>query len=195
MNLFYAAENLTSAIIYENVWWGAVSLYYFLFIAIRIYLLFAQRAINRGKAKPVTESAVCRRVGAFLLVIDVLLMATTTFSSIFSDRLGYSGLVLLGFSAYTAYSVTASILGILRAKQRRSAVNYAARNMTLTAALASLYNLQYSWLLFLRLEENLRDGVSILVGIIIFSVMLSLAIRLVKRSHGFGELTYNESSG
>ena len=190
MNLFYAVENLTSAIIYGSVWWGAVSLYYFLFIAIRIYLLRAQ-----GQNESERDNSVCRRVGVFLLLIDVLLMITTAFSTIFTDRHNNSELVLLGFSVYTLYSAFASILGIYRAKQSRSWVNYSTRNMTLTAALASLYNLQYSWIHYLKLRESIRDAVSILSGVVIFSVMMSLAWRLIKSSHGLRRFSYNESSG
>ena len=190
LNLFYAVENLTTAIIYKSAWWGAVSLYYFLFIAIRMYLIFSQGEKHRGR-----ESEVCKRVGVFLFAIDVLLLTTTAFSTIFSEKHVYSGLILFGFSVYTVFSITASIMGIVRAKRSFSAVNYAARNMTLTASLASLFNLQYSWLLFLNIDEKFREFANLFVGIIIFSVMFLLAVRLIRVSHGFSRFSYNESSG
>jgi hypothetical protein len=94
----------------------------------------------------------------------------------------YSGRVLLGFVIYTVYALSSSILGMKRHANDNQPLQFAARNMTLAAALMSVFNLQYSLLVSMGASSYIIDRIIALSGFSIFFVIILLAIRLVVKN-------------
>jgi hypothetical protein len=100
------------------------------------------------------------------------------------SAVSYSGGVLLGFVIYTAYALSSSILGMKRHANDNQPLQFAARNMTLAAALMSVFNLQYSLLVSMGASSYIIDRIIALSGFSIFFVIILLAIRLVVKNLG-----------
>ena len=94
----------------------------------------------------------------------------------------YSGVVLLGFVIYTVYSLASSLVGMKRHLNDNQPLHFAARNMTLAAALMSVFNLQYSVLVTLGASYYIIDRIIAISGFSIFFVIILLAIRLVVKN-------------
>lgn len=178
INSLYIAGNLASALLYKNIWSATLTAYHSLFLTIRFYLLSARRISGRElEAKPI-----CFRVGIILLFLDLAATAMMVYTVRSGSLAEYSGIVLLGFLAYTVYSLTSSVLGMRRFANDNQPLHFAVKNMTLTAALMSVFNLQYSVLVSLGTELEVIGRIIALVGFCIFFVIISLAVRLIVKN-------------
>ena len=178
INFFYIAGNLSAAFLYRNTWSATLTVYHSLFLLIRFYLISAKRRCRTDAE----IKRVCLRTGVFLLFLDL----AATVMMAYTIRLGrvtsYSGAVLLGFLVYTVYSLTVSIVGMRRHSNDNQPLHFAARNMTLAAALMSVFNLQYSLLVTLGASSYIIDRIIATCGFGVFFVIILLAIRLVVKN-------------
>lgn len=178
MNFLYLAGNISSVFINRNLWSATVTFYHMILLIIRSYLLSARRLESESER----ARRVCLRVGIFLLFLDI----AASVMMVYTVRRGYSmnlsGIVLLGFVCYTAYSLTSSVLGMKKWANDNKPLHFAARNMTLAAALTSVFNLQYSLLTTIGAPSDRIDGIIALGGFLVFFVNILLAIRLIVKN-------------
>ena len=178
LNFAYIAGNIASAFMYQSIWSATVTVYHLMLIIIRVYLLSSR------DASVVDEKAdrVCLRVGVLLLLLDL----ASAFMMIYTIRqqsfVRYSGLIFLGFLIYAAYSVTSSLLAMKKHSNDNRRLHFAAKCITLSTSLMSVFNLQYSIFSILGADARLTGRIILLGGILIFSVILSLSVRLIKSS-------------
>ena len=178
INVFYISGNLFSAFFHRSVWSATLTVYHSLLLVIRFYLISSKR---RCKTKA-EISRVCLRTGVFLLFLDLTAGAMMVYTIRSGRVTSYSGMVLFGFVIYTVYSLTSSILGMKRHANDNQPLHFAARNMTLAAALMSVFNLQYSVLITLGASYYIIDRVIAFSGFSIFFVIILLAVRLVVKN-------------
>ena len=178
INSLYIAGNLASALLYRNIWSATLTVYHSLFLIIRFYLLSARKVCQRE----LQAYRVCLRVGIILLFLDIAATAMMVYTVQNGSLAEYSGVVLLGFLSYTVYSLTSSVLGMRRFANDNQPLHFAAKNMTLTAALMSVFNLQYSVLLSFGAASEVIGRIIALVGFCIFFVIISLAMRLIVKN-------------
>lgn len=178
MNFMYIAGNLVSAFHRGNIWSATLTVYHSLFLIIRFYLISAKLRCKTEAEK----SRVCLRTGIFLLLLDSTAAAIMIYTIRSGRVVRYSGMVLLGFVIYTVYSLTASVLGMKRHLNDNQPLHFAARNMTLAAALMSVFNLQYSVLVTLGASSYITSRIIALSSFLIFFVIILLAVRLVVKN-------------
>ncbi len=178
VNFIYIAGNLSSAFINGNVWSGGITVYHSLFLALRFSLLSAKHRCKTQRQ----ISRVCFRTGIYLLFLDALVGAIMIYTIRSGRVVRYSGTVLLGFVIYTVYSLSSSIVGMKRHLNDNQPLYFATRNMTLAAALMSVFNLQYSVLVTLGASSYIIDRIIAFSGFSIFFVIILLAIRLVVKN-------------
>lgn len=181
MNLIYITENLISAIIYRSAWSASVTAYHTLFVIARAYLLGSHRR-EFGSSDAVLANRICQKVGASLLILDVLASFMMLYSVHHGQQISYSGIVLFGFFIYTAYSLATSMYGMYKWSNDNKPLHFAARNITFAASLMSAFNLQYSLLLSLGASRMLIRAVGAAGGVIIFLAIALLAFHLIYRS-------------
>ncbi len=178
LNFLYIAGNLASAFLYRNVWSATLTVYHSIFLLLRFYLISAKRRCKTD----MEIRRVCLRTGIFLLFLDL----AATVMMIYTIRQGspvkYSGLVLFGFVIYTVYSLSASIRGVKKHSNDNQTLHFAARSMTLAAALLSVFNLQYSVLITLGASFYVIDRIVAISGFAVFFIIILLAVRLVVKS-------------
>lgn len=178
INFMYIAGNLAAALLYRNIWSATLTVYHGLLLTIRFYLISSKRKSIGEQDK----RTVCLRVGVFLLFLDIAAGGMMLYTIQSGSPAKYSGIVLLGFLIYTVYSLSASISGMKRHSNDNQPLYFAARNMTLAAALMSVFNLQYSLLVSLGASSYIIDRILIICGFGVFFVIILLAVRLVVKN-------------
>ena len=182
VNFLYIAGNLASSFKYRNIWSATLTVYHSLFLVIRFYLLSAKH-----RCKTESEiSRVCLRTGIFLLFLDSAAGVIMLYTIRSGSGVRYSGMVLLGFVIYTVYSLASSVIGMKKHLNDNQPLQFATRNMTLAAALMSVFNLQYSVLITLGASSYVIKRIIAILGFSIFFVIILLAVRLVVKNASFG---------
>lgn len=182
MNLVYIIENLATAIFQRSVWAATVTVYHSLFIALRAYILRSRRLDEVGKMGSAKIHRICLRVGVILLLLDFSASALMLYTMRLGRHTEYSGVVLFGFVLYTAYSLCSSINGLIKWSNDNKPLHFAARNITLAAALMSLFNLHYSLLSSFGLDSDFIGRIGAAGGFLVFFTMILLALYLIFRS-------------
>ncbi len=175
INFVYLAGNMASALLYNSLWSATVTVYHFMFMAIRMYILFTVRGEKKNSLD------VCLRVGIFLFILDILAAMMMAYTVNTGSSVHYGGLVLLYFLFYTVYSLTSSVLGMKKWRNDNKPLHYAARNMTFASSLMSVFNLQFSLFSTIGLHSSLTEIMIILGGFAVFFVMIFLSFRLIMR--------------
>ena len=175
INLFYLLTNLVGAILYKSVWSATVTGYHLLFVVIRSYLLFSKRF---GKDRRLC-GIVLMRVGSFLLLIDLLTLILMIFSLIFGNSTSYSGNILLCILLFTLYSLFVSLLGMKRGINDNNPLHFAAKNLSLSSALMSVFNLQFSIFSFMGIDAEVTIRLITLGGVLSFLIIAYLSCRLI----------------
>lgn len=177
MNIAYIFGNIASAFLYRSVWSATLTVYHIVLVIIRLYILTSPRDLlcDREIAR------VCFKVGFLLLLLDIASAAMMIYSVRRGIYVRYSGIVLLGFLVYTVYSVARSIF-YMRKHAGEQRIHYAARNISLSTSLMSVFNLQYSVFSLLGANFRLTVAAILLCGTAVFTIILALSFRLIGRS-------------
>lgn len=170
MNSLYIAANLLPAVRYGSAWSLAVTLYYAVLAVLRVFLLLARR----DRVYPL-----CLLVGRLLLFLDGAIGAVMVYTVLYGKIINYPSYIFIAFGIFTAYSVTGSALGVVRSLRRKSPYTLAARNLTLAAALLSLFNLGYTLLVTLGAGHRTVLLLNILGGGFFVLLIGVLAVRLI----------------
>ena len=182
MNIFYISVNLISAIKYKSSWSLAVTLYYTVLILMRLFLLSAHRFKDSVGSDAERLLASCRLVGRLLLVLDAMIGAVMVYTVANGRVIDYPVYIFVGFGAFTVYSVTGSLVGIFRSLKSRAPHALAARNLTLAAALLSVFNLEYTLLVSLGVSRQIIVAVNTVVGAFCVLFISFMAVRLISVS-------------
>lgn len=177
INCSYIAANFASATIYSNSWSATVTLYHLTLMAARIYMLTAIRSTMAGQG-----DKICLRVGLLLLFLDLTSAAMMIYTLRRQSFTTYSGLILFCLSVYAVYSVSSSAIAVINHRKDNNKLHLAAKSISLSTALMSVFNLQYSLLFFLGADVRLVWRAIALGGVVVFSVMLALSLRLIIRA-------------
>ena len=177
INLFYLLTNLVGALKYNSIWSATVTGYHLLFVVIRSYLLFYQK---KGRVvRP--RGVLLLRVGTFLLLIDLMTLFLMTYSLVLGQSTSYSGSLLICILIFTLYSLTISILGMKRGLNDNNPLHFAAKNLSLAAALMSVFNLQFSLFSSIGIDLMLSKRLIALGGIFSFLFIAYLSCSLIAK--------------
>ena len=179
MNLFYISVNLFPAIRYGSAWSLAVTVYYAVLVLMRLFLLSARRLAGSVGEDAARLCASCRLVGRLLLLFDTAIAAVMVYTVADGKIIDYPWYIFIGFGIFTVYSVSGSLVGILRSLKNNAPHTLAARNLTLAAALLSVFNLEYTLLVSLGVERNTVMLVNFLCGALSVILIGFLAVRLI----------------
>ncbi len=180
MNFLYIATNAASAFIYRNIWSATLTVYHLMLIIMRIYLL----TVGRSASADSSGRRLCLRAGILLLLLDLASALMMFYSISQASYASYSGAILLGFLIFTVYSVTRSVIDLRRHKDGENHLYFTARSITLSTSLMSVFNLQYSLLSLLGADSELTGRAILLCGLSVFSIILFLSLRLIRRGSG-----------
>ena len=151
-------------------------------MSLRAYL-FSSRSLSSGAdGSSHSVRKMSLRAGVILLLFDLFASLMMLYSIMSERRVLYSGSMLLLFLAYTVYSLISSLLGMKKWHNDNKPLHFAARSMTFSASMMSLFNLQYSLFQALGVGYSGIRRINILLGALVFALIIFLPLRLIHRS-------------
>lgn len=177
INLLYSAFKLWSGVYYSSFWWGAFAVYYIILAIIRFFLL---RYMNRKDGEIDMLSEYRRyRLSAILMVLLNLSLAGIVFQMVWQDKgFSYPEVIVIASAAYTFYTVTVSIIDLVRYRKYNRPVISASKAIRFAAALVSLLNLETAMLALYGEDEGFRalmvalTGGGVCIGVLTVSVYM-----------------------
>ncbi len=145
IDLIYAGFRVVCALVYASFWDGALGFYYALLCAVRLYLL-RRTPSSREHADYRRELRACRWAGVYLMVLNLALLWISV--QIVQDGRGYHypGTLIYAMAAYAFYGLTMAAINAFKHRKFRSPVLTAAKAVTLTCALVSIFSLETAML-------------------------------------------------
>lgn len=183
INSVYVLSNIFSAAAYGSIWSATVSIYHLVLIITRIYLLSARRLASGGDG----ADRMLLRVGVLLMFIDLVSASMMFYTVSRGSFVRYSGFVLFAFLFYAVYSLIISLNAFRKYKNDNNHLHFAAKNISFSTSLMSVFNLQYSILSLLGADSSLTGRAILVGGVAIFSVILFLSLRLIKKANIWSE--------
>lgn len=182
INLAYSALKLTSGIIYSSLWLGAVAVYYILLSLLRFILLRYMKT-GKGKQDILQEYKRYRLCGMIMLVLNLSLTGIV-FQMVWQNK-GYSypGILIFVAATYTFYTVTVSIIDLIKYSKYKSPVLSAAKAIRFAAALVSLLSLETAMLVQFGDDENYRRLMTALTGSGVCIIVLGMSIYMISKSN------------
>lgn len=180
-NIAYSAFKLASGVYYSSFWWGAIAVYYVVLSVMRFLLL---RHMNRGEQSILSQLKRYRFVGILMGILNLTLTGII-FQMVWQGKTySYPEVVVIAVAVYTFYSVTMSIVDIVRYRKYNSPVLSASKAIRFAAALVSLLTLETAMLSLYGEDEGFTTLMTSLTGggvcIIIMAISVYMTVRSTK---------------
>lgn len=182
INFVFAIVKLVFAIYYSSFWFGALAVYYLVLCGIRLFLVRKVPG-KLGERGYIQELKDFRTTGLLLFAVNVAVSGVAV--QMIRDGQGYSypELVIYAVAAYTFYSITMAIIGMVRYKKHNSPVISATKTINFTTSCVALFNLQTAMLAqFGQGQEQFIQIINTLTGTAVCVVILLTAIVVVRRA-------------
>lgn len=182
INLAYAALKLTMGIVHSSFWLGAVAVYYILLSALRFFLLHYMHAAHE-KQNRLNEYCLLRLCGVLLLILNLALSAIVL--QMVRDNQGYSypGSLIFVVGAYTFYTVTRSIIDIVKYQKYKSPVLSASKTIRFAEALVSLLSLETAMLAQFSDDAAYRFMMVAMTGAGVCLIVLGTSIVMIVQAN------------
>ncbi len=178
ITLGFSVYNLVSGFTYSSLWLGAVAVYYILLSIIRFLLLrFIKK--NNGKQDMIAEYR-SYRLSAILMMLITFTFSGIVLSMILKNKsYVYSDVYVITSATYTFYTLTVSIIDIIRYRKYESPVLSAAKAIRLAAALISILSLETVMLIHFGNDEVLRRNITALTGAAVSIILILMSIYMI----------------
>lgn len=157
----------------------AVAVYYILLAVMRFLLL---RQLHSGKQDKVSEYRRYRLTASLMLLINLTLSVIVLDMILKHQPDTSSDVVVITSAAYTFYTLTVSIMDIVKYRKYESPVLSAAKAIRFAAALVSLLSLEASMLLHFGQDESFRRRMLALTGAGVCTVVVAMSVCMIVRS-------------
>lgn len=145
INAAYAVFKIGSGILYQSTWLWSNGLYYLVLSLIRIVLAVYERKAEKEpdpNQKERTGWSGFRTCGFLLLLLN-LTMTGMVFQMIWRESgKSHGEIVTIAIAAFTFYRLTYAIIQVVGSRKKKTPIYGAARNISLTEAMMSLFSLQ-----------------------------------------------------
>lgn len=182
INLLYSAFKLMAGIYYSSVWWGAVAFYYMVLALIRFLLLRYMNGYHHN-ANILSEYRRCRLCGILLVLLNLALSGIVVQMVWQNKTYAYPEIILITIATYTFYTVTVSIVDLVKYRRFKSPVMSAAKAIRLAAALVSVLNLETAMLAQYSEDAAFRRLMTALTGAGVCLIVLVLSAVMVLRAN------------
>jgi hypothetical protein len=178
VNLLFAAFYVFSSGRYASLWFGAVAAYYIILSVIRFVLLRnVKRALSREN-----QIRTYRFCGYLMFVLNVGMAGMIVQMVLKNVNSEYSTLMVYASAVYTFYYMIMAIINMVRFRKMDNPVLSAAKMLSFTGAIMSMFTLQTVMLSHYGTGTN-TQFVNALFGGAIFLAVLFMAIFMVVRAN------------
>lgn len=184
-NLLYAVFRLAAGALYRSVWFLSMGVYYLVLGGLRVYLFIGYR-----RHSPSSERR-CYRRTAWLLFLLNIPMGGMIWLMVRTDA-GYSypGSLLYLSALYTFYSMTVSVIGVVRLRGADSPIVSAVQVLNAVAAMMSVLGLQTAMMAQFSAEDALyRRRMNTITGSFLYGIVLCVALYMLWHSRKRKERT------
>lgn len=184
INLTYSVFHLLSSIYYSSFWIGAVAIYYILLSVIRFLLL---RYLHFDKQDRITKYRHYRFTATLMLLLNLTLSGIIFNMIVRNTPAAYSDIYVIASATYTFYTLTVSLIDILKYRNHHNPILTASKAIRFATALVSLLSLEASMLVQFGNDERFRKMMLSLTGagvcLVIVSMSIGMMIRATKEIH------------
>lgn len=149
INVIYGGYHLISGLLYNSVWLISNGVYYLVLSLIRLVLVRYERKqtlLESENAKLLLGWKGFQLCGVLMFLLNIA-MTGMVIQMIWDGRgSSYPEIMVYTVATYTFYRLTTAIIRVVRNGKDGNPIHGAARNISLTAALMSLYSLQITML-------------------------------------------------
>lgn len=178
VNLCYAGLRIVCAVRYASFWDGALGLYYVLLCALRIYLI-RRMPDGSGGVPYAAELRTYRNAGWLLVGLGLALAGIAV--QIVQDGQGYNypGTLIYAAAAYSFYCLTMAVVNAVKYRRFRSPVLSAAKAVSLTTALVSIFSLETAMLAQFGGEARFQQVMTASTAAAVCALVLGIALYMV----------------
>lgn len=185
INLIYALFKLSTGILYQSFWLGAVAVYYMILFLIRFILLRNNR-ISEKRDSPVSrrlhQLKSYRICGGLLFVLNIA-MSGMIFQMIWQNKnYSYPGLIIYASAAYTFYRLTLAVINVFKFRKIDNPIFSAAKALDLAVAFMSLFALQTAMLTEFGGTDEFKRIMNAATGGAVSAFVFGMAVFMMIRS-------------
>ena len=185
INFSFIFIKFTNGILNKSVWFVSLALYYFLLTLIKIVLLNNLRKYDKKK-----EYKIYRKVGYFIMALNVALVIMIVQSVNSNVAVVYEGYIIYLTALYTFYLIISAIINVFIYKKYNSPILSSVKVINLLTASVSILMLQTTMIAtfgknefeFMRLMNALTGGVISIITLSISSYMIIKGQKKLKAS-------------
>ena len=181
INVLYAIMQLGLGIYHHSVWFYALAGYYVILALMRFFLLSEARKGRLGQDLA-HEFLLYRLCGIMLLLINIALSVIVTMVVWVNKGFEHHYIVTIAMAAYTFYTLTMSIINIVRYRRYKSPVMSSAKALSLVAAMVSMLSLETAMLTAFGTEDNtpmFRQIITGCTGAVVCVAVLAIAVHMI----------------
>lgn len=181
INLLYAAFKVIAGILYGSIWLGAVAVYYIVLSVLR-FLLIRYMHTDATRQGLLSEYRRYRLCGILMLLLNLSLTGIVFQMVWRNEGYSYPELVIFAVAAYTFYSVTISIVDLVRYRKYKSPVLSASKAIRFASALVSLLSLETAMLAQFGEDDTFRRTMTAATGAGVCVTVLGVSVYIIVRS-------------
>ena len=182
ITLAYSVLKLVSGIVYSSLWLVAVALYYILLSVLRSVLLYYMYA-EKGERDILLEYKQYRLCGYIMLVLNLSLTGIVIQMVWKNQGFHYPGTLIFAVAAYTFYTVTVSVIDMVKYRKYKNPVLSAAKAIQFAAALVSLLSLETAMLAQFGGDESFRRWMTALTGAGVCAIVLGMSVSMISKAN------------
>lgn len=176
VNVGFAVYNLCTGVYYRSVWFGGVAVYYIMLCLIKFFLLLKGFDGKKDNKCKFSDLLIC---GIMLLVLNLTVTALI-FQMIWQNRSHfYEKSVIFAAAIYTVIRLFAATYDSISLKKHNNPTLFAAKALSLSVALMSVFSLQTSLLDRMAVDLSVRRGLNIFTGTAVGIWEILIALRII----------------
>lgn len=178
----FSIFKLIVGFLYSSLWLGAVAVYYVLLSVIRFLLLRYME--NKNGRQGLVEEYRRYRLSAILTMLINLTLSGIVLNMLLQDKTHlYSDVYVIASAVYTFYTLTVSIIDLVKYRKYQSPVLSAAKAIRFAAALVSILSLETAMLIQFGEDESFRRIMLSLTGAGVCLIVLGMSIYMIVRAN------------
>lgn len=181
VNFLYVLFRIAAGIRYASVWFISMAVYYMVLGGLRAYLISSYR---RREAGGLSFEYCCYRRTAWLLFLlnipmgGMIVLMVRTNSGFF-----YPGYIIYLSALYTFYTMTVSIVNLVKFRKLGSPILSAAKVLNFVSAMMSILGLQTAMIFRFSVNgENYRRLMNAVTGGFVYGIVVMIAVYMLLHS-------------
>lgn len=183
VNFFYMVFRVAAGIRYVSVWFIAMAVYYLVLGGLRAYLIVCYRRRNRE-----SELRCYRKTAWMLFLLNIPMGSMIVLMVQMNAGFIYPGYIIYLSALYTFYTMTVSVINLVKFRKFGSPILSAAKVLNFVSAMMSILGLQTAMISrFSENGEDYRRMMNSITGGFVYGIVILLAVYMLLHSRKSGK--------